>query len=152
MPRPIYIAICSALLFFAIVPLKVFAQGGSMEEDILYYTNKYRQSKGKPPLELNSAISKEARNHSRDMAAGRTGFGHGGFSQRTARLKDKLGNVSGAGENVAYGDLDAEAVVQLWIKSAPHRKNLLGNYNLMGVGTANGKRGVVYFTQFFIKR
>ncbi|MEC5143757.1 CAP domain-containing protein [Chitinophaga sp. 212800010-3] len=125
--------------------------GGSLEEEILYYTNKFRQSKGLKPLQLDPLISQQARNHSRDMASGNTGFGHEGFEERVAYISKKMGRVASAAENVAYGTLDAEAVVNGWIKSPGHRRNMLGDYNLIGIGTAEKGR-LTFFTQVFIKQ
>lgn len=124
--------------------------GGSLEEQILYYTNKFRQSKGLKPLQLDETISQQARRHSRDMANGSTGFGHEGFEDRVAIVSKKMGRVGAAAENVAYGTLDAESVVDGWIKSPGHRRNMLGDYNLIGIGTA-GKGRLTFFTQVFIK-
>lgn len=123
-----------------------------MEEQILYYTNKFRASKGLPPLKLVDVISDEARDHSQDMARGRTGFGHEGFEQRVDHVSKKLGRVASAAENVAYGNLDAEGVVNGWIKSPGHRKNMLGSYNLIGIGAARGKGNIIFFTQVFIQK
>lgn len=126
--------------------------GGSMEEQILYYTNKFRASKGLAPLKLVGVISEEARDHSKDMANGRTGFGHEGFEERVDHVSKKLGRVSSAAENVAYGNLDAEGVVNGWIKSPGHRKNMLGAYNLIGIGAARGRGNIIFFTQVFIQK
>lgn len=125
--------------------------GGNLEEQILYYTNKFRQSKGLTPLEMNATINQQAEQHSRDMASGRTGFGHEGFEERVDVVTKKVGRVAAAAENVAYGTLDAEAVVNGWIKSPGHRKNMLGNYNLIGIGAAK-KGKITFFTQVFIKK
>ena len=125
--------------------------GANMDEQILYYTNKFRESKGRKPLQLEAVISQQARRHSRDMANGSTGFGHEGFEERVANVSKKMGRVAAAAENVAYGTLDAQAVVNGWIKSPGHRKNLLGDYNLIGIGTA-GKGRITFFTQVFIKQ
>jgi uncharacterized protein YkwD len=125
---------------------------GNMEEQILYYTNKFRQSKGLAPLQLDESISQQARRHSKDMANGSTGFGHDGFEERVSVISKKMGTVGAAAENVAYGSLDAQGVVNGWIKSPGHRKNMLGNYNLIGIGTAKGKDRITYFTQVFIKK
>jgi uncharacterized protein YkwD len=125
--------------------------GGSMDDQILYYTNKFRQSKGLKPLQLDATISQQARRHSRDMASGSTGFGHEGFEDRVASVSKKMGRVASAAENVAYGTLDAEAVVNGWIKSPGHRKNMLGDYTLIGIGTADKGR-ITFFTQVFIKQ
>jgi len=85
------------------------------------------------------------------MASGRTGFGHEGFEERVATISKTKGRVAGAAENVAYGTLDAEAVVNGWIKSPGHRKNMLGDYNLIGIGAADKGR-ITFFTQVFIKQ
>jgi len=128
------------------------AVSGNMEEQILYYTNKFRKSKGLAPLKLEDNISQQARRHSRDMASGSTGFGHEGFEERVSVISKKMGTVASAAENVAYGSLDAEGVVNGWIKSPGHRRNMLGNYNLIGIGTAKGKGKITFFTQVFIKK
>ena len=125
---------------------------GDVEEDILFYVNKFRKSKGLAALEMNEVLSVEARGHSRSMANGRTAFGHDGFEGRIDDISKKLGRVSAAAENVAYGNLDAEAVVNGWIKSPGHRKNMLGNFNMIGIGTAKGKGNIIYFTQIFINK
>ena len=129
----------------------VSAPKGNMEEDILFYVNKYRKSKNLGPLSLNETVSQQAREHSRNMAKGRTGFGHQGFEGRIDDISKKMGTVKAAAENVAYGNLDAEAVVKGWINSPGHRKNLEGNYNLIGIGTAD-KGNITFFTQIFINK
>ncbi|WP_341836699.1 CAP domain-containing protein [Chitinophaga pollutisoli] len=124
----------------------------SMEEDILFFVNKFRRTKGLKPLELNSVLSKEARGHSKAMASGKTGFGHDGFESRIDDISKSIGTVRAAAENVAYGNLSAEAVVDGWIKSPGHRKNMLGDFNLIGIGTAKGKGNIVFFTQIFVNK
>lgn len=124
----------------------------TVEEEILYYVNKFRRSKGLKPLEMNNVISIEARDHSKSMATGRRSFGHDGFESRIGDISKKLGAVRAAAENVAYGNLSAQAVVDGWIKSPGHRRNMLGEFNLIGIGTARGKNNIVYFTQIFINK
>lgn len=125
---------------------------GDVDEDILFYVNKFRRSKGLKPLELHTVLSKEARSHSKAMATGKTGFGHDGFESRIDDISKSIGTVRAAAENVAYGNLSAEAVVDGWIKSPGHRKNMLGDFNLIGIGTAKGKGNIVYFTQIFVNK
>jgi uncharacterized protein YkwD len=122
-----------------------------MNDQILYYTNQFRASNGLPPLKREINCNLLAEKHSQDMASGRTEFGHDGFEVRAAAIGKVLGGMSGAAENVAYGTLDAKGVVDGWIKSPGHRKNMLGNYNLIGIGYAQGKGRIIYFTQLFIK-
>jgi uncharacterized protein YkwD len=124
---------------------------GNMNDQILYYTNKFRASNGLPPLKMEINCSLLAEKHSKDMASGRTEFGHDGFEDRAGAIGKVLGGMSAAAENVAYGTLDAKGVVDGWIKSPGHRKNMLGNFNLIGIGYAQGKGRIIYFTQLFIK-
>lgn len=122
----------------------------SFEEQILYYTNQFRSAHNLPSLKLNGFISKEAAQHSHDMANGHTSFGHSGFQQRTNDLHEKLGTTA-TGENVAFGELSAKEVVDIWISSPPHRKNLLGNFTMVGIGIAQNSDGVLFFTQLFAR-
>lgn len=120
-------------------------------KDILYYTNEFRASKGLPPLKLESYCSLLAQKHSENMAAGKVPFGHDQFEIRNDAVTLKFHGVSGVGENVAYGNLDAKGVVDGWIKSPGHRRNMLGDFNMIGIGAAPKGR-VTYFTQFFVKK
>ena len=124
----------------------------NMAQEILYYTNKFRASQGKPPLILDATCSGQAYKHSKAMATGATAFGHDGFEERVARLTTVFGNIPGAAENVAYGNLDAEQVVNGWIKSPGHRKNMLGDFDRIGIGSAHSSKDsrIIFFTQVFI--
>jgi uncharacterized protein YkwD len=148
------------LAFFLLSLLTSFAvfahgNGGSasqMQEDILYYTNKFRKKQGLPPLQMSESLNRIATNHSRNMASGRTGFGHSGFESRVNQAQNSLGSLRAYAENVAYGQMDAEEVVDGWIRSRGHRKNMLGNYNLIGIGVGRARNGQLYFTQFFVQK
>jgi uncharacterized protein YkwD len=140
-----------------LVPMLLLAStinvcASSIEKEILRYTNDFRQSKGKSILVMEDLINLQAEKHAVNMAKGRTPFGHQGFGDRVKAIKSKTGFVSASAENVAYGDMTAKEVVQGWINSPTHRKNLLGNYTHIGIGVARSKNGRVYFTQLFIKK
>jgi len=121
----------------------------SLESGILAEVNKYRKSKGLGPLAANSVIETEAAMHSQAMASKRIAFGHDGYNTRISRISNRLGGVSASAENVAYGNMSAKEVVQSWLKSAAHRKNIEGRYNLTGIGVSRDNRGVVFYTQLF---
>lgn len=123
-----------------------------LQKDILYYVNQYRSSLGKKQLTFVDPAIAQADTHSANMAAGRTAFGHDGFEQRIAAISKTLGGVNAAAENVAYGKLSAKAVVDMWLKSPGHKKNIEGDYNLTGIGTARKSDGTVYFTQIFLRK
>ncbi len=55
-----------------------------------------------------------------------------------------------AGENIAYGYRSPEQVVQGWMNSEGHRKNILSaSFSAIGIGCYES-RGVLYWSQFFI--
>lgn len=124
----------------------------NMEGDILMYVNKHRRAIGLKDLTMLDAASAEAAKHSANMAARRVAFGHTGFEARVSAISRSLGTVSAAAENVADGKLTAQQVVQGWLHSPGHKKNIEGNYTLTGIGVATDAGGVIYFTQIFIKK
>ncbi len=124
----------------------------SMQQDILFYINKHRKAAGLGELQLLNIASVEAAKHSANMAAKRTPFGHTGFEARVAAISKYLGSVSAAAENVADGKLTAQQVVDGWLHSPGHLKNIEGNYTLTGIGMARDAGGVVYFTQIFVRK
>jgi len=125
---------------------------GNMEISILANVNAHRRSLGLSSLQMLDAANQQAYNHSKNMATGKAGFGHDGFAKRVSIIEQSLGKSSASAENVAYGSLSAKEAVNVWLNSPPHKKNMDGNYNLTGIGTYKNTRGVIYFTQIFIRR
>lgn len=123
-----------------------------MEKNILYYINEHRREIGKPELKMIDAASDAAEKHSENMAARRTGFGHEGFENRVSTISRQIGAVSAAAENVAYGELTAKEVVNGWLHSPGHKKNIEGNYTLTGIGVAKDKNGTIFYTQIFLRK
>ncbi len=121
------------------------------QKAILVYVNEYRVKHGLKPLKMNNLMSVEAAKHSRNMASHTIPFGHKYFDKRIHRLFAEIKHCSGGAENVAYNYKDAKDVVRNWLTSPGHRRNIVGNYNLTGIGLARDKRGKLYFTQIFIR-
>jgi uncharacterized protein YkwD len=122
------------------------------ELEVFQQINEYRSSRSLKPLAIDERLVVQARVHSRDMAQGRTPFGHAGL-QRRVRASGVA--YSSAAENVAYNQGYAEPAAQAvagWIKSAGHRRNIVGDFNLTGIGAVTNKTGTCYFTQLFIKK
>lgn len=123
-----------------------------MPAQILKEVNAYRSTKGLPALKMLEKASEQAREHSRNMALNKTPFGHDGFEERIDKISATAGRMMAAAENVALGELTAKEVVKGWINSAGHRKNIEGNYTLTGVGVHTNAKGVVYYTQLFMRQ
>ena len=143
------------LIFFLISSL-AFTPGRSstdkLTEDVLKYTNQFRKSKGLKTLEMRDDLNAIARKHSEDMASGRCAFGHDGYDLRVSKIKKTIKPCDGyVGENVAYGASNGKEAVDIWKNSSAHRKNMLGDYKYIGIGTASNKKGDIYYTQIFVR-
>lgn len=116
--------------------------------------NAYRRSKGLEPLALDPFLTTVASEHSRNMAEGKAEFGHEGFEGRARAIREQV-TYSGVAENVGMnmGKPDPEsAVVEGWINSPEHLKNIRGEFDLTGIGKAKREDGRIYYTQIFLKR
>jgi uncharacterized protein YkwD len=122
-----------------------------LRDDVLTHTNKLRKSRGLPELVMVSSLNEIAQQHSQDMAKGKVSFGHGGFDKRSAKAIKKIEGSTSFAENVAYGVNTGKEVVDMWKKSAGHRRNILGKYSYIGIGTAKDRQGKIYYTQVFVK-
>jgi len=114
-------------------------------------TNVFRGQEQRPPLRWSQALSDIAADHARQMARGEMPFSHQGFDDRVRRYPFPYMT---AGENLAYNSGVSDAAgqaVQGWIKSPGHRKNLLGEFNLCGIGVARSGSGEFFFTQLFAR-
>jgi uncharacterized protein YkwD len=123
----------------------------TISREILFFVNEFRRSKGLSALQANSYISSVALGHSRDMLTGKSPFGHDGFRQRIDRISSRLGKLHVAAENVASGPMGAREVVDGWLHSPGHRRNIMGDFQLTGIGVAVAANGMIYFTQIFVK-
>ncbi|MDF1757793.1 MAG: CAP domain-containing protein [Legionellaceae bacterium] len=123
----------------------------NLATEILVYINQYRVQHKLPKLVMNERLIAEARQHSLDMAKHVVPFGHDGFADRMSVLHKEIPNSMAGAENVAYNYKTAEVVANGWIKSSGHRRNIVGNYNLTGIGIAQDSQGKLYYTQMFLK-
>lgn len=61
-------------------------------------------------------------------------------------------SFTAAGENIAYGQPTAQAVMDAWMNSPGHRANILNSsYTQIGVGAVADNNGTIYWTQDFIR-
>lgn len=119
------------------------------EQKVVDLTNQERAKNGLAALKVDAALSKMAREKSRDMSA------NGYFSHTSPTygspfdmMKQYGITYRAAGENIAMGQRSHEEVVNAWMNSEGHRKNILNpNFTHIGVGhIAQGN----YWTQEFI--
>ncbi len=153
----------SGLLLFAVLSCTTIAvtaqkvrhskeqSNKQITEEIFQLVNKHRQKAGLKALVQNDIIAKIAEGHSRNMAKGSVPFSHDGFEERIAKIGRQIHNTTNSAENVAYSSGDAQSVVDMWLKSKGHRKNIEGDYTISGIGMAKAADGSLYYTQIFIK-
>lgn len=123
----------------------------NLEQSILEQINQYRVSQSLPPLTLDPDISQQARLHSQFMSQQRS-ISHDGFEQRISSLSQAVPFISAA-ENVAYNQgysTPVDQAVQGWLDSPGHYQNIVGNFDLTGIGVVQNAQGEYYFTQIFI--
>jgi uncharacterized protein YkwD len=120
---------------------------------VIKLTNKERAKSGCKALRSNSLLKSAAQKHSVDMAR-KDYFSHTGKDGRSPfdRMTDAGYSFSAAAENIAAGQRTPADVVEGWMNSAGHKKNILNcTYTEIGVGYAKGGSYGTYWTQNFGK-
>ncbi|NEP05294.1 MAG: CAP domain-containing protein [Okeania sp. SIO1H6] len=124
-----------------------------LEKTVFAQINQYRKSKNLPPLQWDNTIAQQSRIHAQQMANGKTTFSHDGFKERVQVISQQV-QLQSAAENLAnnFGyNNPGEQAVEGWIDSPGHHKNMVGDYNLSGIGIAQNSEGTYFFNQIFIK-
>jgi uncharacterized protein YkwD len=98
----------------------------SPADTVLATVNAARAKAGCAPLRMNSKLMAAAKSHARAMAE-ENFFGHAGQdgSRFSNRIKRQGYSYRSAAENIAAGQKSAGQVVQGWLKSSGHRRNIL---------------------------
>ena len=125
----------------------------SIETEVVRLVNVERSKAGLPALQIDQEVSKVARLKSEDMA-NKNYFNHTSptYGSPFEMLKKFNITYKTAGENIAKGQKTAESVVNAWMNSEGHRKNILSSsFTHIGVGYAT-KGSTPYWTQMFIKK
>jgi uncharacterized protein YkwD len=124
-----------------------------LESAIYNQVNLHRMSLDLPPLVIDPVISAQAKAHSLAMA--KTGsMNHDGFRERVDSVAQTISYRSAA-ENVATNmgyDRPDTVAIEGWIESPGHYRNIIGRYDLTGVGVVQDAKGEYYFTQIFIRK
>jgi uncharacterized protein YkwD len=124
-----------------------------LAESIHQKVNDFRAAEGLQPLRLNPIITAQATQHSVQMARQGSAISHAGFQDRLKKIGEKLPYRAGA-ENVAASigyENPARTAVEGWKTSPGHRKNMLGDFTLTGIGIAQSEQGKYFITQIFLK-
>jgi len=122
------------------------AQYGCNVDKVICCVNNYRAKYGLKPLNKDSSICRACQKHSQYMS-GRRSLDHSGSGGSSAgtRMRGEGVDVGGWAENIASGQKTEDAVCAAWIKSAGHRRNIVGNYDAVCVARYGD-----YWTQDFV--
>jgi uncharacterized YkwD family protein len=127
----------------------VTSQVSAYEQQVVDLTNQERAKQGLPALKLDTELSKVAKEKSLDMK-NNSYFSHTSpnYGSPFDMMKQFGISYRAAGENIAMGQRSPEEVVNAWMNSEGHRKNILSSsFTHIGVGhVADGN----YWTQMFI--
>ena len=120
-------------------------------QQVVAQVNTERARAGLPALTVNPQASAAAQVRAREL---RQSFSHtrpNGASCFTA-LAEAEARYQSAGENIAYGQPNAAAVMDAWMNSEGHRANILNeSFTQIGVGCYRAPNGTLYWVQFFLR-
>ncbi|KRQ87813.1 Cysteine-rich secretory protein family protein [Caloramator mitchellensis] len=143
----------SSIYFVQKDETNVVADIRTLEKEVVRLVNIERAKAGLKPLKENTYLSKVARIKSQDM------INKGYFSHYSPtygspfNMMKKFGiKYIAAGENIAMGQRTPREVMNAWMASAGHRRNILNpTFTQIGVGVAKSASGRIYWTQMFIR-
>jgi hypothetical protein len=120
-----------------ITPMAAVANGNYVQQ-VVELVNQERWDNGQlPPLKSNPLLGHAATSHSTSMAV-RNFFAHCDVDTKTSpwdRLRAAGYGFRAAGENIAAGQRDPADVMNAWMNSSGHRRNILStNFREIGVG------------------
>lgn len=123
---------------------------GSPQEQVVALVNRERAAAGCGPVQVNAQLTTAAQRHSEDQAANNTMSHTGSDGSNFVERARRAGYEDAIGENVAMGYRTPEAVMDGWMNSDGHRRNILNcQARAIGVGVAAAADGALYWTQVF---
>jgi uncharacterized protein YkwD len=114
-----------------------------VQAEMLAAVNAERRKAGASPLRPNSRLDQAAQRHAEDMLR-RAYFAHESPEGRTVRERSHGAGYDwrAIGENIAEGQLSVAEVMDTWMHSPGHRRNILDrDFKELGVGLALGRQG-----------
>ena len=126
--------------------VSALADSGS-EQGFLSAINATRASAGLGPVSMDGGLQAHARNHTAAMITkGEI------YHSSSGELKAAAGSGwTNLGENVGRGG-SVSSLHKAFMNSSGHKKNILGDYNYVGIGTASSSDGRLYVTVVFMKK
>ena len=123
------------------------ASGGSAQDQVVSLVNSFRSDAGCGPVSVDDRLTAAAQAHAEDMSD-QDYFSHTSEDGRTfdQRIRN-AGYPSPGAENIARGARTAEQVMQMWMDSDGHRRNIL-NCDLSTIGVGLERDGFYWVQNF----
>lgn len=125
----------------------VAAASATPEQQVAKLINKHRKAAKLPELKVHTVVQSAAESWGKHLKS------KGAFTHSTSKWRSERISASGwasSGENLAWGYTSAAAAVSAWMKSAGHKKNILGkSYRGVGVGYVKGGKHKHYWVVIF---
>ncbi len=99
---------------------------------VIARTNEHRVSQGLQPLDIDPMLMESAQRWAKYMASNQA-FHHSAYQ----------------GENIAWGQVDADEAVRWWLNSPGHEAQILAGHTVIGVGVAISDTGTKVWVQHF---
>jgi len=113
--------------------------------------NAERAKENLSPLTVNVKVQAAAQVRAKECEQSFSHTRPNGSSFATA-LREQGVTYKSAGENIAWGQRTPEEVVNAWMNSTGHRKNIMNpNFTTIGVGYYENARGTDYWCQLFTR-
>jgi len=125
------------------VGLALPAQAGT-EGAFLSKINASRAAEGLPPVAVSSELVPDAQAHSAEMMAA-------GEIYHTSNLAAVASGWEALAENVGVGP-SVDSLHTAFMNSPGHRRNILGDYNYVGIGVSQSDSGQLWVTVIFMRK
>lgn len=121
-----------------------------IRQAVLDLVNAEREQAGAGSLTLNPQLNQAAQRHALDLARqGRLSHTGSDGSTMQTRIEATEYQWSAIGENIAMGQTDPQAVMNSWMGSSGHRRNILNpRFSELGLGYVEAE-GRKYWVQVF---
>lgn len=137
------ISIIVVALVVMTVGLALPAQAGT-EGSFLSKINASRAAAGLAPVSVHSDLVPDARVHSAEMMAA-------GNIYHTSPLSAVASGWEALAENVGAGP-SVDSLHAAFMASSGHRRNILGDYNYVGIGVSQSDSGQLWVTVIFMRK
>lgn len=124
-------------------------KSGGVSDDVIDLVNSERSAQRRSSLKSDETLNMIAEQRAREIAVKFSHTRPDGSKCSSLLQENDIVNVY-AGENIAAGHRSAEEVMNTWMNSDGHRKNILNeNYTRIGVGVYEASNGTIYWVQVF---